>query len=103
LHPRSPRVAPARQWRKACTRQGIDVSSDDGRRGVLSGDAIVSGRRHAIEPVIAHAGVIIGNRSSVIVGPGALVGKGVGAVPLDNPSTPNKARCPVLDGISYCY
>jgi len=50
-----------------------------------------------------HAGVIIGNRSSVIVGPGALVGKGVGAVPLDNPSAPTKGRCPILDGISYCY
>ena len=60
------------------------MSSDDGRRGVLSGDAIVSGRRHAIEPVIPHAGVIIGNRSSVIVGPSVLVSKGVGAVPLEH-------------------
>jgi hypothetical protein len=24
-------------------------------------------------------------------------------VPMDNPSAPNKARCAVLDGVSYCY
>jgi len=39
----------------------------------------------------------------VIVGPGVFVGKGNGVVPMDNPSAPNKARCPVLDGISYCF
>lgn len=26
---------------QACTRQGVDVTCDDGRRGVLSGDAIL--------------------------------------------------------------
>ena len=26
---------------QACTRQGIDVACDDGRRGILSGDAII--------------------------------------------------------------
>jgi hypothetical protein len=24
-------------------------------------------------------------------------------VPMDNPSAPGKARCAVLDGVSYCY
>src|SRR3954466_11473324 len=26
---------------QSCTRQGVDVSCDDGRRGLLSGDAII--------------------------------------------------------------
>jgi hypothetical protein len=30
------------------------------------------------------------------------VGKGKGVVPLENPSAPERARCPVLDGLSYC-
>ncbi len=63
---------------QACTRQGIDVSCDDGRRGIFSGQAI-------------------------IVGQGVFVGQGKGVVPLDNPSAPDKARCPVLDGVAYCY
>jgi len=56
-----------------------------------------------LPPYSPHPSVIIGNKSSVIVGPGVFVGKGNGAVPLDNPSAPNKARCAVLDGVSYCY
>jgi hypothetical protein len=24
-------------------------------------------------------------------------------VPMENPSAPNKARCPILDGVSYCF
>jgi hypothetical protein len=24
-------------------------------------------------------------------------------VPLDNPNAPNKTRCAILDGASYCY
>jgi len=39
----------------------------------------------------------------VIVGSGLFVGKRDGAVPLDNPSAPHKARCPNFDGITYCY
>jgi hypothetical protein len=31
------------------------------------------------------------------------VGRGKGVVPLDNPSALNKARCPVLEGMAYCY
>jgi hypothetical protein len=49
-----------------------------------------------------HPSVIIGNKSSVVIGPGVFVGKGNGMVPMENPSAPNKARCPVLDGVSYC-
>ena len=88
---------------QACTRQGLDVACDDGRRGVLSGDAIIwaDGTRSSLTS--PHPSVIIGNKSSVIVGPGVFVGKGKGVVPMDNPSAPNKARCAVLDGVSYCY
>src|SRR5450631_2134469 len=89
---------------QACTRQGVDVSCDDGRRGVWSGDAIIwtDGTRSSLAS--PHPSVIIGNKSSVIVGPGVFVGNGKGGtVPMENPSAPNKARCAVLDGVSYCY
>jgi hypothetical protein len=87
---------------QACTRNGAEVSCDDGRRGLLSGEAILwpDGTRSSLTP---HPSVIIGNKSSVIVGHGVFVGKGNGVVPMDNPSSPNKARCTVLDGVSYCY
>ena len=88
---------------QACTRQGVDVSCDDGRRGVLAGDAIIwpDGTRSSLTS--PHPSVIIGHKSSVIVGQGVFVGKGSGVVPMENPSAPHKARCPVLDGVSYCY
>ena len=88
---------------QACTRQGIDVACDDGRRGILSGDAIIwaDGTRSSLAS--PHPSVIIGNKSSVVVGPGVFVGHGKGMVPMENPSAPNKARCAVLDGVSYCY
>lgn len=88
---------------QACTRQGVDVSCDDGRRGMLSGVAIIwaDGTRSSLTS--PHPSVIIGNKSSVIVGQGVFVGQGKGVVPLDNPSAPDKARCPILDGVSYCY
>jgi hypothetical protein len=88
---------------QACTRQGVDVSCDDGRRGVWSGDAIIwaDGTRSSLAS--PHPSVIIGNKSSVTVGPGVFVGNGKGMVPMENPSAPNKARCAVLDGVSYCY
>ena len=87
---------------QACTRVGDAVSCDDGRRGLLSGDAIIwpDGTRSSLTP---HPSVIIGNKSSVIVGQGVVVGQGKGVVPLDNPNAPNKTRCAVLDGVSYCY
>jgi len=85
-----------------CTRQGVDVTCDDGRRGVLAGDAIIwpDGTRSSASP---HPSVIIGNKSSVHVGQGVFVGQGKGMVPLDDPNAPNKTRCAVLDGVSYCY
>ena len=88
---------------QACTRQGLDVACEDGRRGILSGDAIIwaDGTRSSLTS--PHPSVIIGNKSSVVVGPGVFVGKGKGVVPMENPSAPNKARCAVLDGVSYCY
>lgn len=87
---------------QACTHNGLEVSCDDGRRGLLSGDAILwpDGTRSSLTP---HPNVIIGNKSSVVVGSGVFVGKGNGMVPLDNPSVPNKVRCAILDGVSYCY
>src|SRR5213592_1422475 len=87
---------------QTCTRAGDAVSCDDGRHGVLSGDAILwpDGTRSSLTP---HPSVIIGNKSSVVVGPGVFVGKGSGVVPLDNPSSPNKLRCAVIDGVSYCH
>jgi hypothetical protein len=88
---------------QACTRQGVDVSCDDGRRGMLSGDAIIwaDGTRSSLTS--PHPSVVIGNKSSVIVGQGVFVGQGKGVMPPDNPSAPDKARCPILDGVSYCY
>jgi len=88
---------------QACSRVGADVACDDGRRGVWSGDAIIwpDGTRSSLAS--PHPSVIIGNKSSVVVGQGVFVGHGKGVVPLENPSAPEKARCPVLDGVSYCY
>jgi hypothetical protein len=87
---------------QACTHEGSVVSCDDGRRGVLSGDAIIwpDGTRSSLSP---HPSVIIGHKSSVIVGQGVFAGQGKGVVPLDNPNAPNKTRCAVLDGVAYCY
>ena len=87
---------------QTCTRQGIDVTCDDGRRGILSGDAIIwpDGTRSSLAS--SHPSVIIGHKPSVVVGQGVFVGKGKGVVPLENPSAPERARCPVLDGLSYC-
>ncbi len=89
---------------QACTRQGTDVGCDDGRRGVFTGDAIIwaDGTRSSLNS--PHPSVIIGNKSSIIVGQGVFAGgQGKGMVPMENPSDPRRARCPVLDGVSYCY
>ena len=67
-------------------------SCDDGRRGIFSGDAIIwaDGSRSSLAS--PHPSVIIGNKSSVIVGQGVFVGKGKGGmVPMDNPSAPSGA------------
>jgi hypothetical protein len=95
-------VLPGPVAAQVCTRQGNDVTCDDGRRGVLEGDAIIwpDGTRSSASP---HPSVIIGNKSSVHVGPGVFVGKGNGMAPMDDPNAPNKTRCAILDGVSYCY
>ena len=88
---------------QSCTRQGTDVTCDDGRRGIFTGDAIIWPDGTRANLASPHPSVIIGNKQSVVVGQGVFVGSGSGKVPLDNPSAPNKARCTVLDGVSYCY
>jgi hypothetical protein len=87
---------------QTCSHDGPIVNCDDGRRGLLSGDAIIwaDGTRSSASP---HPSVIIGNKPSVRVGQGVFVGKGAGVVPLDDPNAPNKTRCAILDGVSYCY
>jgi hypothetical protein len=87
---------------QACTREGPVANCDDGRRGLLSGDAIIwpDGTRSSLSP---HPSVIIGNKSSVRVGPGVFVGQDKGVVPLDDPTAPNKTRCAVLDGVSLLF
>ena len=88
------------RWRKLPPR-GPVVSCDDGRRGAV-GRRHHLARRHAIEciakPECHHRQQIVGEG-----GPGVFVGQGKGAVPLDDPNAPNKARCAILDGVSYCY
>jgi hypothetical protein len=86
-----------------CTRKSTDVTCDDGRRGIFTGDAIIWPDGTRANLASPHPSVIIGNKQSVVVGKGVFVGSGSGVVPLDNPSAPNKARCTVLDGVSYCY
>jgi hypothetical protein len=93
------RAAPA--LAQNCTKQGTDVTCDDGRRGAFTGDAIVWADGTRSSPVSPHPSVIIGNKQSVIVGQGVMVGHGNGVVPMENPSA--QTRCPVLDGVSYCY
>src|SRR5919201_1803335 len=84
-----------------CTRQGNDVTCDDGRRGMFAGDAIVwpDGTRSSLAS--PHPSVIVGNKSSVIVGQGVIVGSGSGkgGVQMENPSA--QTRCPTLDGVPY--
>jgi hypothetical protein len=87
---------------QACHRQGPVVTCDDSRRGILEGNAIIwpDGTRSSSTP---HPSVIIGNKSSVVIGPGVFVGQGKGMVPLDDPNAPNKRQCAILEGVSYCY
>ena len=82
-----------------CHREGADVACDDGHRGVWEGDAIIwaDGTRSHSSP---HPSVVIGNKSSVTIGPGVFVGQGKGVRPLDDP---NKTRCVTLDEVPYCY
>jgi hypothetical protein len=87
---------------QGCSHDGAVVNCDDGRRGLLSGDAIIwaDGTRSSASP---HSSVIFGNKPSVHVGQGVFVGKGNRMVALDDSSAPNKRRCAVLNDVSYCY
>ncbi len=87
---------------QACKREGSIVTCDDGRQGILQDTSIIwpdGTRSHSATP---HPSVIIGNKSSVHIGPGVFVGTGKGTMPLDNPNAPNKTRCAIVDGVSYC-
>ena len=95
----APSAMPEAPWRRSITMRD---SCDDGWRGELSGDAIIwsDGTRSSSSP---HPSVITGNKSSVHVGSGVFGSQGKGVVPLDDPNAPNKTRCAILDGVSYCY
>jgi len=89
---------------QTCKREGTDVTCDDGRRGVWTGTAIIWTDGTRSTSVTEHPSVIIGNKQSIRVGQGVFVGSGShgGSVPLDDPNAPNKTRCAILDGVSYC-
>jgi len=87
---------------QACKREGTSVMCEDGRQGILADTAIIwsdGTRSHSATP---HPSVIIGNKSSVRVGQGVFVGTGKGSMPLDDPNAPNKTRCAIVEGVSYC-
>lgn len=93
-------ISPA--FAQACKREGSSVTCEDGRRGILADTAIIwsdGTRSHSATP---HPSVIIGNKPSVHVGQGVFVGSGSGVIPLDDPNAPNKTRCAIVDGVSYC-
>ena len=83
-----------------CTRAGSDVTCDDGRHGIFTGDAIIWPDGTQSRAARQSPSVIIGNDASVQVGPGVFVGNGKGGTTqLDDPS---KKRCAILDGVSFC-
>ncbi len=88
-----------------CKRNGNAVTCDDGRTGIFTGDSIVWPDGTKSSAASQHPSVIIGNKSSVQIGPGVFVGSpgGRGSVPLDNPNAPNKRNCAILDGIPFCH
>ena len=84
------------------------VPRENGHNTVEAINAMIAGQAKSqleqYELSISLPSVIIGHKPSVQVGPGVFVGsKGGGSVPLDNPNAPNKLRCAVLEGVSYCY
>lgn len=87
---------------QACRHEGSSVTCEDGRQGILADTSIIwsdGTRSHAATP---HPSVIIGNKQSIQVGQGVFVGSGKGSMPLDDPNAPNKTRCAIVDGVSYC-
>ena len=83
-----------------CTRAGGDVTCDDGRHGLFTGDFIIWTDGTQSRAVSQSPSVIVGNKPSVFVGPGVFVGNGKGGkTQMDDPS---KKRCASLDGINFC-
>lgn len=69
---------------QSCTRQGVDVTCDDGRRGVFAGESLIWADGTRSNLVSPHPSVIIGNKSSVVIGPGVFAGNGKGGyVPME--------------------
>jgi hypothetical protein len=89
---------------QSCTRQGVDVTCDDGRRGIFAGESLIWADGTRSNLVSPHPSVIVGNKSSVVIGPGCFAANGMGGlVPMQNPRALSLGRCPVLDGVSYCF
>ena len=89
---------------QTCKREGTDVTCDDGRRGIWAGTSIIWQDGTRSSSATTHPSVIIGNKQSIRVGQGVFVGSGSNgnSVALDDPNAPNKTRCAILDGVSYC-
>ena len=77
---------------QACSHVGADVTCDDGRRGVLSGNAIIPDST-ARDQSLTHPG-LPNHRQCILSALGAGVfwksGEGKALVPLDDPNAPNK-------------
>lgn len=87
---------------QACRREGSAVACEDGRRGILADTAIIWSDGTRLHSATPHPSVIIGHKPSVRVGQGVFVGTPKGSMPLDDPNAPNKTRCAIVDGVSYC-
>jgi hypothetical protein len=79
---------------QSCTRQGNDVTCDVGKRGISIGDAIIWADGTRANLASQHPSVVIGNKSSVIVGQGVMVGSrgGKGVVPDGEPRADEMSR-----------
>jgi len=85
-------------WAQNCNRNGSNVTCDDGRTGLFTGDSIIWPDGTQSRAARQSPSVIVGN--GVQVGQGVFVGNGKGGVQqLDDP---NRKRCATLDGVSYC-
>ena len=71
---------------QSCTRQGVDVTCDDGRRGIFAGESLIWADGTRSNLVSPHPSVIIGNKSSVVIGPGVFAGNGKGGLRADGKS-----------------
>src|SRR5260370_19891316 len=88
---------------QACTRQGVDVTCDDGRRGVYSGDAIIWADGTRSNLASPHPSRIVVHKPSVEVGPFVIVAQGIVFLPLETLSDPRLARVPGLFCVLHCY